>query len=81
MGWLTAAGSLARVLGPIFVSQIYDAYGPRITFIAMIILIVLTLIGLSLTFKILVPYKINKVIGVSGNHSNHDSPVSAERNS
>ncbi|VDI77954.1 MFS transporter, ceroid-lipofuscinosis neuronal protein 7, partial [Mytilus galloprovincialis] len=29
MGWLTASGSLARTVGPIFVSQVYNAYGPR----------------------------------------------------
>lgn len=32
MGALTAAGSLARVLGPLFVSNIYDEYGTYWTF-------------------------------------------------
>ncbi|CAN0276997.1 unnamed protein product [Lampetra planeri] len=32
MGWLTASGSLARVLGPMFVAQAYVRAGPRIAF-------------------------------------------------
>ncbi|KAJ8298001.1 hypothetical protein KUTeg_024532, partial [Tegillarca granosa] len=43
MGLLTASGSLARTLGPIFVSQIYNSYGPRVTFIAVSILVLLTI--------------------------------------
>ncbi|KAL3880090.1 hypothetical protein ACJMK2_032359, partial [Sinanodonta woodiana] len=47
MGWLTAAGSLARTLGPVFVTLVYDAYGPRSllcgTVIAMIMLNILVL--------------------------------------
>ena len=57
MGWLTAAGSLARCLGPVFVSQVYDAYGPRVTFISMCVLIVLTLIGFLLVCRRLVPFR------------------------
>uniref|UniRef100_A0A4W2FIB1 Major facilitator superfamily domain containing 8 n=1 Tax=Bos indicus x Bos taurus TaxID=30522 RepID=A0A4W2FIB1_BOBOX len=29
MGWLTASGSAARILGPVFISQVYTAWGPR----------------------------------------------------
>ena len=64
MGWLTAAGSLARVLGPVFVSQIYDAYGPRVTFISMINLILVTLVGLTATFEMLVPYNVLRSVEV-----------------
>ncbi|XP_010886388.2 major facilitator superfamily domain-containing protein 8 isoform X1 [Esox lucius] len=32
MGWLTAAGSGARTLGPVFVSQVYTNLGPRWAF-------------------------------------------------
>uniref|UniRef100_A0A8C5M906 Major facilitator superfamily domain containing 8 n=1 Tax=Leptobrachium leishanense TaxID=445787 RepID=A0A8C5M906_9ANUR len=32
MGWLTAAGSIARTLGPVFVIQTYTHLGPRWTF-------------------------------------------------
>ncbi|XP_052795979.1 major facilitator superfamily domain-containing protein 8-like [Mya arenaria] len=60
MGWLTASGSLARTLGPVFVSQVYDAYGPRVTFIAMLVLIVITIGGFVAVFRRLVPYSRNK---------------------
>jgi len=56
MGLLTASGSLARTLGPVFVSEVYDAYGPRVTFISMIVEVVLTIVGLALVFKRLVPF-------------------------
>lgn len=32
MGWLTASGSAARTLGPVFVSQVYTLLGPRWAF-------------------------------------------------
>ena len=32
MGWLTASGSGARTLGPVFVSQVYTVLGPRWAF-------------------------------------------------
>ncbi|KAG8505397.1 Major facilitator superfamily domain-containing protein 8 [Galemys pyrenaicus] len=32
MGWLAASGSGARVLGPVFISQVYAAWGPRWAF-------------------------------------------------
>ena len=57
MGCLTAAGSLARTLGPVFVSQVYDAYGPRVTFISMCVLIILTVAGFLLVCRRLVPYR------------------------
>lgn len=62
MGWLTASGSLARTIGPIFVSQVYNDYGPRVTFIAMIIIVFLTTVLYLLVFKRLVPFKFTKDI-------------------
>ena len=58
MGWLTAAGSLARCLGPVFVSQVYDAYGPRVTFISMCVLTVLTIAGFIAVCRRLVPFRV-----------------------
>ena len=60
MGWLTAAGSLARTLGPVFVSQVYDAYGPRITFISLICIIAITITVFAIFFKKLVPFKMSQ---------------------
>ncbi|XP_052077131.1 major facilitator superfamily domain-containing protein 8-like [Mytilus californianus] len=56
MGWLTASGSLARTVGPIFVSQVYNAYGPRVTFVSMIIIVFLAILMLLFVFKRLVPF-------------------------
>jgi ceroid-lipofuscinosis MFS transporter 7 len=61
MGWLTAAGSLARALGPVFVSQVYDAYGPRVAFTAMTANIFITVIILLIVYKRLVPFKVLSV--------------------
>ncbi|XP_048453878.1 major facilitator superfamily domain-containing protein 8 isoform X2 [Rhincodon typus] len=48
MGWLTATGSGARTLGPVFVSQVYTHYGPRWTFgpICGIVMAAIILMGL-----------------------------------
>lgn len=56
MGWLTAAGSLARTLGPVFVSQVYDAFGPRWSFSSLIGIIVVTIVAFIAFFKRLVPF-------------------------
>ena len=32
MGLLTASGSLARVVGPIFISKLYEKWGTRVAF-------------------------------------------------
>ena len=56
MGFLTACGSLARTLGPIFVAQIYDAWGPRVTFASTCAILAVT-IGINCaTYRRLVPF-------------------------
>ena len=57
MGWFTAAGSLARTVGPIYVSQIYDMSGPQATFASVAGLILLTTIFYLIVFRRLVPCK------------------------
>ncbi|XP_060077649.1 major facilitator superfamily domain-containing protein 8-like [Ylistrum balloti] len=57
MGLLTGSGSLARTLGPVFVSQVYNAYGPRVTFISTCGIIILSLVGCLSVFKKLVPFR------------------------
>ena len=56
MGYLTACGSLARTLGPIFVAQVYDAWGPRVTFAATCAVLALTIAINCATFRRLVPF-------------------------
>lgn len=66
MGLLTASGSLARTLGPVFVSEVYDAYGPRVTFVSMLSMVVVTIIGLVAVFRKLIPFKLGaKVVTVT----------------
>lgn len=58
MGWLTASGSGARVLGPVFVSQLYTHLGPRWAFSLVCGIIVLSLLLLEVVYKRLVAYSV-----------------------
>lgn len=51
MGWLTASGSGARILGPMFISQVYAHWGPRWAFSLMcgIVVLTITLLGVVYT--------------------------------
>jgi len=57
MGYLTAAGSAARVLGPIVVSYVYDTKGVYLTFSIIIVTMVLSLIISTVMYKRMVPFK------------------------
>lgn len=56
MGWLTAAGSLARSLGPIFVSFLYHQFGPLVTFSAVDGIVAVSILLLFVSRYRLVPY-------------------------
>ena len=60
MGFLTAAGSLARSIGPIFVSYIYTHLGPQITFAILDGYIGVVIILAVLFYTRLVPYKYSR---------------------
>ena len=55
MGVLTAAGSLSRVLGPIFVSYVYTTLGTRVTFAILVGGMALASLVLSLAYRRLRP--------------------------
>ena len=57
MGILTAAGSIARSIGPIFVSYVYTHTGPQITFAILDGYLGLVIILSVLSYTRLVPYK------------------------
>jgi hypothetical protein len=57
MGLLTSIGSLARALGPIVVSYLYGAYGPRVSFIFLIVLVNSALILIAFFYKRFNEYK------------------------
>ncbi|XP_066288154.1 major facilitator superfamily domain-containing protein 8-like isoform X1 [Branchiostoma lanceolatum] len=63
MGWLTASGSLARTLGPVFVSQIYTNYGPQIAFGAAGGIVLVAIFWLLAVYRRLVPFvERNKIL-------------------
>jgi hypothetical protein len=44
------------MLGPIFVAQIYDAWGPRVTFASSCAVLIVTIIVTLVFFRRLIPY-------------------------
>ena len=58
MGILTSAGSFARFIGPIFVTSIYNAYGPYLTIGLVVVSLALALISSILFYRRLVPLKV-----------------------
>lgn len=59
MGWLTASGSGARILGPVFVSQIYTHLGPRWAFSLICGIIVFSLLLLEAVYKRLTAFSVS----------------------
>ena len=55
MGVLTSCGSLSRMTGPIFVTYMYTAFGPRWTFITIFLVLLCVIVCVSLIYKRLVP--------------------------
>uniref|UniRef100_A0A8C9XX96 Major facilitator superfamily domain containing 8 n=1 Tax=Sander lucioperca TaxID=283035 RepID=A0A8C9XX96_SANLU len=58
MGWLTASGSGARTLGPIFVSQAYTILGPRWAFSLICGIVVGAIILLSSVYHRLIAFSV-----------------------
>lgn len=56
MGVLTAAGSLARSLGPIFVSTLYAHTGPEVTFSAVVGVVAVSIVFMAAFYYRLVPH-------------------------
>ena len=57
MGLLTSPGSLARGMGPLLITLLYQHKGPEITFATEIGIVGMTIIVLLLFYCRLVPYK------------------------
>lgn len=58
MGWLTAAGSGARTLGPIFVSNVYSLFGPRWAFSLVCGMVVGAILLLIVVYKRLIAFSV-----------------------
>ena len=56
MGVLTAAGSLARTVGPLFVTFLYDVTGPQITLASIVGVLGIAILTLSISCYRLVPF-------------------------
>ena len=57
MGLLTSAGSLARGMGPLLITLLYQHKGPEITFATVVGLIGLAIIVFLIFYRRLVPYR------------------------
>ncbi|XP_028285062.1 major facilitator superfamily domain-containing protein 8 [Parambassis ranga] len=58
MGWLTASGSGARTLGPVFVSQVYGLLGPRWAFSLICGMVVGAIVLLSAAYHRLISFSV-----------------------
>uniref|UniRef100_A0A8D2AWG2 Major facilitator superfamily domain containing 8 n=1 Tax=Sciurus vulgaris TaxID=55149 RepID=A0A8D2AWG2_SCIVU len=58
MGWLTASGSGARILGPVFISHVYTYLGPRWAFSLVCGMVVLAISLLGAVYKRLIPFSV-----------------------
>ncbi|XP_056626894.1 major facilitator superfamily domain-containing protein 8 [Triplophysa dalaica] len=58
MGWLTASGSGARTLGPVFVSYVYTILGPRWAFSIICAIVLAAVILLSAMYKRLIAFSV-----------------------
>ncbi|XP_011360429.1 major facilitator superfamily domain-containing protein 8 isoform X2 [Pteropus vampyrus] len=58
MGWLTASGSAARILGPVFISQVYTSWGPRWAFSLICGIVALAIILLGVVYKRLIAFSV-----------------------
>lgn len=58
MGWLTASGSGARTLGPVFVSHVYTLLGPRWAFSVICGIVLAAVVLLSAMYKRLIAFSI-----------------------
>lgn len=58
MGWLTASGSGARTLGPVFVSHVYTILGPRWAFSIICGIVLVAIILLAGMYKRLIAFSV-----------------------
>lgn len=59
MGWLTASGSAARTLGPVFVTHFYTILGPRWAFSAICGIVLAAIVMFSAMYKRLIAFSIH----------------------
>lgn len=58
MGWLSASGSAARILGPVFISHVYTYLGPRWACSLVCGIVVLTISLTGAVYRRLVAFSV-----------------------
>ncbi|TTA26187.1 Major facilitator superfamily domain-containing protein 8 [Bagarius yarrelli] len=58
MGWLTASGSGARTLGPVFVSHVYTILGPRWAFSLICAIVLVAIVLLTAMYRRLIAFSV-----------------------
>ncbi|ERE91810.1 major facilitator superfamily domain-containing protein 8 [Cricetulus griseus] len=58
MGWLSASGSAARILGPVFISHVYTYLGPRWAFSLVCGIVVLTISLMGAVYRRLIAFSV-----------------------
>ena len=56
MGWLVAIGSVAKIVGPLMVTNAYVDIGPRWTFLIVDLMIAFSIVLLGCNYGRLVPF-------------------------
>lgn len=64
MGYLTAAGSLARIIGPIYMGQMYSTVGPRLSLAIVLAMLVLSVFLCAWHYSRFVPYGMRELYKV-----------------
>ncbi|XP_022084805.1 major facilitator superfamily domain-containing protein 8-like [Acanthaster planci] len=64
MGYLTAAGSLSRIVGPIYMGQMYGAFGPRLSFAIILAMLVVSVFLCAWNYSRFVPFGMKEIYQV-----------------
>ncbi|XP_038055218.1 major facilitator superfamily domain-containing protein 8-like [Patiria miniata] len=64
MGYLTAAGSLSRIIGPIYIGQMYGAFGPRLSFAIILAMLIAAVFLCTWFYSRLVPFGMRELYQV-----------------
>ncbi|XP_071950914.1 major facilitator superfamily domain-containing protein 8-like [Antedon mediterranea] len=73
MGWLTAAASVARIIGPIFISQVYESQGPRMAFGIMCLIVIVSIFMIAILYERFVPYGMREIYKIHFEDLNSES--------
>ena len=64
MGYLTAAGSLSRIIGPIYMGQMYGFFGPRLSFAIILAMLILSVFLCAWHYPRFVPFGMKELYAI-----------------